>query len=129
MVKLKHFDISEFDSPDEVGSAAAVMDHDFLTMLDHARSIAGISFRITSGYRTPSHNAYVGGVSPSNSSKGSSHLYGYAADIAAPTSRERYIITKALLEAGFTRIGISGKNGFIHVDNDPEKDDRCIWTY
>lgn len=123
---MLHFELSEFDSPDEIGSGKA-MDSNFLAMLDDARGIAGIPFTITSGFRTPSHNAYVGGVQPSNKSKGSSHLYGYAADIAAPTSRQKYVIIDALLKAGFNRIGIA--NTFIHVDNDPEKDPDVIWTY
>jgi uncharacterized protein YcbK (DUF882 family) len=125
---MLHFELSEFDSPDEIGSGSN-MDATFLQMLDDARGIAGIPFRITSGFRTPSHNAYVGGVQPSLKSKGSSHLFGYAADIAAPDSRTRYIIVSSLLKAGFNRIGISGKNGFIHVDNDPDKTDSVIFTY
>ena len=126
MVKLLHFELSEFDSPDEIGSGKN-MDSNFLAMLDDARGIAGIPFTITSGFRTPSHNAYVGGVQPSLQSKGSSHLFGYAADIAAPTSRQKYIIVKSLLQAGFNRIGIG--ETFIHVDNDPDKDPDVIWTY
>jgi zinc D-Ala-D-Ala carboxypeptidase len=126
MVKLLHFELSEFDSPDEIGSGKN-MDSNFLAMLDDARGIAGIPFTITSGFRTPSHNAYVGGVQPSLQSKGSSHLFGYAADIAAPTSRQKYVIVKSLLQAGFNRIGIG--NTFIHVDNDPDKDPDVIWTY
>lgn len=126
MVKLLHFELSEFDSPDEIGSGKN-MDSNFLAMLDDARGIAGIPFTITSGFRTPSHNAYVGGVQPSLQSKGSSHLFGYAADIAAPTSRQKYVIVDALIKAGFNRIGIG--NSFIHVDNDPDKDPDVIWTY
>jgi len=56
---MLHFEISEFSSPDEIGSGSN-MDSAFLQMLDDARGIAGIPFRITSGFRTPSHNAYVG---------------------------------------------------------------------
>ena len=123
---MLHFEISEFDSPDEVGSGK-IMDADFLAMLDDARGIAGIPFTITSGVRTPSWNARVGGVQPSLKSKGSSHLFGYAADIAAPSSRQKYVIVKSLIQAGFTRIGIG--NTFIHVDNDPDKDPDVIWTY
>lgn len=123
---MLHFELSEFDSPDEIGSGKA-MDSNFLDMLDDARGIAGIPFTITSGFRTPSHNAYVGGVQAGLKSKGSSHLFGYAADIAAPTSRQKYIIIDSLLKAGFNRIGV-GKT-FIHVDNDPDKDPDVIWTY
>lgn len=123
---MLHFELSEFDSPDEIGSGKA-MDSNFLSMLDDARGIAGIPFTITSGFRTPSHNAYVGGVQAGLKSKGSSHLFGYAADIAAPTSRQKYIIIDSLIKAGFNRIGVG--NSFIHVDNDPDKDPDVIWTY
>lgn len=126
MVKLLHFELSEFDSPDEIGSGK-IMDSNFLTMLDDARGIAGIPFTITSGFRTPAWNQRVGGVSPGNNTKGSSHMYGYAADIAAPTSRQKYVIVDALIRAGFNRIGIG--ESFIHCDNDPDKDPDVIWTY
>lgn len=125
---MLHFEIHEFDSPDEVGSAANTMDSTFLQMLDDARGIAGIPFRITSGFRTPSHNAYVGGVlpNPDKGIKGSSHMYGYAADIHCNTGADREIIVAALIKAGFRRIGIA--NTFIHTDNDPDKN-NSIWLY
>ena len=122
---MLHFELSEFDSPDEVGSGSN-MDNAFLQMLDDARGIAGIPFRITSGFRTPSHNAYVGGVQPSLKSKGSSHLFGYAADIYCKSGADREVIVAALIKAGFRRIGIA--NTFIHCDNDPDKN-NSIWLY
>jgi zinc D-Ala-D-Ala carboxypeptidase len=122
---MLHFELSEFDSPDEIGTGK-LMDAAFLQMLDDARGIAGIPFRITSGFRTPSHNAYVGGVQPSLKSKGSSHLFGYAADIACNNSADREVILNSLIRAGFRRIGIA--NGFIHVDNDPDKN-AAVWLY
>lgn len=114
------FEYNEFDSPDVVGSYEK-MDVNFLNKLTEARKIAAIGFKITSGYRTPSHNEKVGGV-PS-----SSHTLGHAADIFAPTSRQKYIIINSLLQAGFNRIGVA-KN-FIHVDDDPSKNEDVIWTY
>ena len=122
---MLHFELSEFDSPDEVGSGK-IMDADFLAMLDDARSIAGIPFTITSGVRTPSWNARVGGVQPSLKSKGSSHLFGYAADIACNNSADREIILAAVIKAGFRRVGIA--NTFIHIDNDPDKN-AAVWLY
>lgn len=115
-----YFEYREFDSPDEKQSYKK-MDVDFLNQLTEARKKAMIGFQITSGYRSPAHNAKVGGV------RQSSHCLGYAADIYAPTSRQKYIIVQSLLEVGFHRIGIS-KN-FIHVDSDPNKADSVIWTY
>ena len=73
-LKLKYFNLTEFDSPDEVGSGYR-MDKDFLYRLDTARGIAGIPFKINSGYRTESHNAFVGGR------VGSIHKKGLAVDI------------------------------------------------
>ncbi len=114
------FEYSEFDSADESGSYIN-MDVGFLNKLSKARELAAIGFKITSGYRSPAHNEKVGGV-PS-----SSHTIGRAVDIYAPTSRQKYIIINALLQAGFNRIGVA-KN-FIHVDDDPSKDEDVIWTY
>ncbi len=114
------FEYSEFDSADESGSYIN-MDVGFLNKLSKARELAAIGFKITSGYRSPAHNEKVGGV-PS-----SSHTIGRAVDIYAPTSRQKYIIINALLQAKFNRIGVA-KN-FIHVDDDPSKDEDVIWTY
>ena len=117
---MLHFELSEFDSPDEKGSGR-YMDESFLMMLDHARGIAGIPFTINSGFRTKSHNAYVGGKDQS------SHLFGYAVDIHCTDSRRRWIIIDALRQAGFNRFGVG--NTFIHVDNDPDKDFSVMWLY
>lgn len=115
-----NFRLSEFDSPDLPGSG-----HDmkvpFLKQLDYARHIARIPFTITSGYRTDDWNRKVGGT------KDSSHLRGYAADIACRNSADRHKIITSLLEVGFNRIGIS--SNFIHVDNDPNKPAHVVWTY
>lgn len=115
-----YFEYSEFDSPDQKGSYKH-MDVEFLNKLAQARKIAAVGFKITSGYRSPAHNEKVGGV------PNSSHTLGHAVDIYAPTSRQKYIIINALLQAGFDRIGIA-KN-FIHVDDDPSKNEEVIWTY
>lgn len=117
---MKYFKLSEFDSPDEPGSGNR-MQETTLRMLDDARSIAGIPFRINSGFRSKSHNAYIGG------SKYSSHCYGYAVDIHCTDSRSRSILIDSLRKAGFNRFGIG--DTFVHVDNDPEKDANVIWLY
>jgi len=121
---LKHFKISEFDSPDLKGSGQK-MDKVFLKLLDQARDRAGVPFKILSGYRTIEHNLNVAG-----GRVGSSHLFGLAADIYLPkSSRDRFLIINALLEVGFNRLGIAFDRGFIHVDNDRSKDKNVIWTY
>ena len=117
---LTFFKISEFDSPDEVGSGYK-MDRELLIKLDSARGIAGIPFKITSGYRTKARNKLVGGR------VGSSHLKGKAVDIGYYGSRERYLIVQSLMHVGINRIGI-GKT-FIHCDVDNLKDPDVIWLY
>jgi len=117
---FKYFKYSEFDSPDAPGSGELIND-DFVLLLDKAREIAAIPFVINSGVRTESHNQKVGGVSDS------SHIFGYAADIACKDSVVRWKILNALLEVGFNRVGIG--NSFIHVDVDPKKSPNVIWTY
>jgi zinc D-Ala-D-Ala carboxypeptidase len=124
-MKMRNFNLKDFDSPDLSGSGLN-MDKDFLSMLDNARDIAKTPFRITSGYRTKEHNIAIYkklGKKPIKSS----HLKGVACDIACNDSRARFLIINALLEAGFTRIGIA--SNFIHVDSDCEKSQNVIWTY
>jgi zinc D-Ala-D-Ala carboxypeptidase len=117
---LTYFKITEFDSPDEPGSGYK-MDKDFLYRLDTARGIAGIPFKINSGYRSKARNLLVKGR------VGSSHLVGKAVDIAYYGSRERYLIIKSLMEVGITRFGIA--KTFIHCDVDNNKDEDVIWLY
>ena len=99
------------------------MQEAFLKRLDYARDLAGVPFRITSGYRCPRHNARVGGK------PNSAHTRGWAADIAAEDSETRARILFGLIKAGFRRMGIDCKRGFIHVDDDPEKPRPRVWGY
>ena len=114
---LKYFKLSEFDDAPGTGKN---MKKDFLTKLDKARDIADVPFKITSGYRSKETNKKVGGVSTS------SHLKGLAADISCKDSSTRQKIVSALIQAGFTRIGIA--DTFIHCDTDKQKND-AIWLY
>jgi hypothetical protein len=122
---MKWFNYSEFDSPDEPGSGH-YMDQEFLDMLDDARTVAGIPFVITSGYRTQDYHDELTRRGY-KTAQNSAHLKGCAADIAATTSRDRFLIITALLEVGFDRIGIG--EDFIHVDNDWEKNCALCWLY
>jgi len=114
---LKYFKLSEFDDAPGTGKN---MKKEFLTKLDKARAIADVPFKITSGYRSKETNKRVGGVSTS------SHLKGLAADISCKDSSTRQKIVNALIQAGFTRIGIA--DTFIHCDTDKDKND-AIWLY
>jgi uncharacterized protein YcbK (DUF882 family) len=96
------------------------MNKEFLFVLDEAREFAGIPFIINSAYRSPDHPLSI--KNPS-----SSHIKGLAVDIKATDSITRFKIVKALIEVGFTRIGIA--DTFIHVDLDFDKTQNVIWTY
>jgi len=116
---LEYFELSEFDSPDLPNSSKG-MCADFLQMIDNARGIAGIPFKINSGMRTIAHNRSL------NSKDTSSHIKGCAADIHCNNSVDRSKIVAALIQAGFRRLGIA--NTFVHVDCDNEKP-NAIWLY
>ena len=117
---MKYFKLSEFDSPDILGSGKN-MNEEFLHMLDAARKIYSKPMHVNSGYRSEAHNKKVGGVSSS------SHLKGLAADISCKNSNERFYMLQAFIKAGFKRIGVA--DSFIHIDNDKDKSQNVIWTY
>lgn len=84
--------------------------------LERLRAIkGGQPLPIVSGYRSPAHNARVGGA------RLSQHLVGRAADIPPG-----YATVAQAMEAGFTGIGNQGKWA-IHVDVRPGPLAR--WSY
>lgn len=121
-----NFTSSEFDSPDLKGSGEN-MEDEFMELLQEARTIADIPFRITSGFRTQAYHDDLGRRGYKTSKSRSAHQDGYAADIACTNSQTRWLIINSLLLAGFNRIGIGST--FLHVDNGPKKTSNLIWTY
>lgn len=107
------------------------VDLQFVNKLQLARTIADIPFIISSGVRCKEHNKNVGGKPdsahlPEAMPDGKAH----AADIEITSSRQRKIVVSALLDAGFTRIGV-GKS-LVHVDDGEllgVKDEDVLWTY
>jgi zinc D-Ala-D-Ala carboxypeptidase len=118
---MRYFNISEFDSPD-LPSSGLNMDPQFLGLLDQMREDAGIPFKINSGYRTLAYNATLKESTPN-----SAHTRGLAADIAAPTGRDKWLIVDAAVKSGIKRIGI-GKT-FVHIDMDGTLPSPTIWLY
>ena len=101
----KDFLLREFECKD--GSHQVMVKAELLEKLQRLRDLAKKPVIITSGYRNPVYNEWVGG-SPT-----SRHLTGEAADIRVPGLHLDEVAQLAR-EAGFTGIGIY--RSFTHVD-------------
>lgn len=103
----KHFTPSEFE---KLGCSIDDIDPNSLRALDYARSHAGIPFILTSAYRSKESELAKGRTG------NSAHTRGRAFDIACSSDRQRFLIIRSCIVAGFTRIGIA--KTYVHVDND-----------
>lgn len=119
--KIKHFKKSEFTC--KCGCNRNEMNEEFMLTLDAIREDAGVPMAINSGYRCPEHDVAEGG-------KGN-HPSGKAADVATPSSRARFLIHSAAVEAGIRRIGID--RTFLHLDMcnaaDDDAPEEVEWLY
>ena len=114
---MKYFNESEFKEFDK-------MDRALLIMLDNLREVYGYPIKLTSTYRSPEHPIEARKAKPGE------HAYGAAVDIACVGGEATYKLVKAAIEVGFTRIGISRKNNFVHVGVGYEgAPPMTIWTY
>ena len=114
---MKYFEESEFSEFDK-------MDPTLLAMLDDLRETYGYPIKLTSTYRSPEHPIEA------NKSKPGEHAYGAAVDIACVGGEATFKLVKAAIDVGFTRIGISRKNNFVHVGiGYPGAPETTIWTY
>ena len=121
-MNLKHFDPSEFNCQ---VTGHNNMEKDFLEKMDELREACGFPFTITSGYRDPTEHPIE-----AKKSKPGEHAYGAAVDIACVGGEATFKLVKAAIEVGFTRIGISRKNNFVHVGiGYPGAPETTIWTY
>ena len=102
-----HFRLSEFASKD--GSDKVLVDDAIVDLLEQIRAAAGGAVTINSAYRSPAHNAAVGGVSSSQ------HLYGRAADIVVEGASP--LLVGQMAEHYLDRRGgIGVYRTFTHVD-------------
>ena len=125
-MSYNYFNVSEFGcncNNCENKNTGFNMNKSFIELLDQARDIAGIPFKITSGFRCEEWNLNTGGRI------GSSHCKGLAVDIKFNGSRDCFLIVNALLKVGINRIGISKERSFIHCDVDIIKDANVLWLY
>lgn len=120
MIKSRYFKEKEFAACSPSCSLQDMQQHT-MDKLDFAREIAGIPFVLNSAYRSQAWEKAKGRTGTG------AHTAGCAVDIRCNSSADRYKIISALLEVGFTRIGI-GKT-YIHVDDDSTKPQQVIWHY
>lgn len=109
--EITHFKIHEFDC--KCGCGQNNISGELVSMLEKAREIAGVPFKINCGCRCIKHNQEVGGVADS------AHCKGLAVDISALGDSVRFSIVSALLSVGFKRVLLYST--FIHVDDDLTK--------
>lgn len=116
------FRVREFRCKD--GSDEILVDEALVLLLQCIREHFGKAVTITSGYRTPTHNAKVGG------SKSSQHLLGRAADIRVQgVSVEDVAAYAESLMPGWGGVGRYPKDaahprrktGWVHIDTRPNK--------
>ena len=114
---MKYFNPSEF-------SNFEMMDEKLLEMLDNLREAYGGPLKLTSTYRSPDHPIEAKKKAPGE------HAYGAAVDIASVGGEKTFKLVKAAIEVGFTRIGVSRKNNFVHVGiGYSDAPPITLWTY
>ncbi len=101
-----YFTLNEFESPD---TGEVMVDSRLIKKLEALRYLVGKPITILSGYRTPEHNAAVGGE------PGSFHTKGMAADVTWQGFDVEDAAQKAI-QVGFDGIGKYPTKNFIHVD-------------
>ena len=114
---MKYFNESEFKNFE-------MMDKKLLSMLDNLREAYGYPIKLTSTYRSPDHPIEAKKKAPGE------HAYGAAVDIACVGGEATFKLVRAAIEVGFTRIGVSRKNNFVHVGiGYPDAPPITLWTY
>ena len=120
-----HFSAAEFLCRCARPECDAIRDvsPDLLARLERLRERLGRPLVVTSGIRCAWQNQRVGGVD------GSEHVLGRAADLAMPTSPERYAVIEAnfTVPTLFTRLGVGGT--FVHVGVSDELASKVLWVY
>ncbi len=112
------------------GNGSIVVVPSFMDRLQGLRDILGRPLKISSGYRSPEHNAKV-----SNTGRDGPHTTGMATDILAYGGNAHDILRLAMV-AGFSGIGIQQKGPlnrrFIHLDTLSAIRDGArpnLWSY
>lgn len=114
----EHFDSSEFRDPK---TGECQVDATLIRALESLRLLVGKPIHIDSGYRSPSTNDEVGGVSHSQ------HMLGKAADISVEglDTYQLYVLADQIPDFAGGGIGIYPGSHFVHVD---VRGERARWA-
>jgi len=105
----------------------AYIDSDLMDKLTVARDNAKIPFIINSGCRCPEHNRREGGAENSDHLADGRKLICFGVDIHCNNDRNRFLILKALIEAGIDRIGLHPTK--IHAGISKRNVKNVVWFY
>lgn len=111
----RNFKLSEFNCRSGAVMPANVQRNitELAKNLQVLRDAVGLPIRITSGYRSPEHNASVGGA------KASTHLTGKGADFAVigmSPSRVVEVIERLIQEGKMKQGGLKAYSSWVHYD-------------
>jgi uncharacterized protein YcbK (DUF882 family) len=120
MILTTNFNLNEFRSKDGAEFPLEVIDNlkILASNLQVLRDEIGVSLRINSGYRSPSHNKRIGGA------KKSYHVKGMAADIQNSTHTPKQlfdIIERLQAEGKMHDGGLKSYSTFVHYDIGPKR--------
>ncbi len=108
-------------------SGALVVDTGLMEALEALRAAVGRPLPVTSGYRSPAHNAAV-----SETGLAGPHTTGLAVDLGV-SGDLAFAVVKAALILGFTGIGVSQRGPFekrfVHLDRLTAGPRPAIWSY
>jgi len=127
MTKLsENFSFNEFVNPEDPekpsGTALRYMIELCEKVLEPLRAHLGKPIKVTSGFRSPAHNAKIGGA------KNSLHTTGMAADIAVGGIPEQIKVAAFLSKLNDVGgIGLYESKGIVHVDIRPHVGKPAMW--
>ena len=96
------------------GTGRLMVNEDALDRLQRLRNRLGVPLIVVSAYRSPEHNARVGGA------RNSQHMQGIAFDISMANHNPSAFEAAARAE-GFTGFGFYPRSGFMHIDTGPAR--------
>ena len=121
----KNFTQREFKSKDGAPMPEDVLNNiqELACSLQALRDFLGEPIKVTSGWRSPSHNKAIGGV------KNSQHVLGKASDLQVKgvEPEDLYLIIESLIKTGEMKQGGLGLyNSFVHYDI---RGTKARWDY